>query len=512
MKFALFSRLAVFLALIIGVSGSLSAAEEGAPGAEKSLDEKINDAVAPATDWIEGVIFKAIPIAGVDVPLVLIWLAFAAIFFTVYFKFLNLRSWGLVIKTIRGKYSKESDPGEITHFQALTAALSGTVGLGNIAGVAIAVSVGGPGATFWMIVMGLFGMTSKFVECTLGVRYRDIDANGKVYGGPMQYLKRGFEERGMKEVGMVLAMFFAFMCIGGSFGGGNMFQIHSATAQFVETFGGGAEGFWDSKRWLFGLIIAVLVGVVIIGGIKSIAKVTEKLVPLMCGIYVLAALVVLIANFGELGNAVGIIFSSAFSGTAVAGGFVGVLIQGMRRATFSNEAGVGSAAIAHAAVKTSKPASEGMVALLEPFIDTVVVCTMTALAIVVTGTYKGGEEGIKITSDAFATVMPWFPMILAVAVILFAFSTMISWSYYGQQAWAYLFGRSKGIDLSYKLIFCGFVVVGAAMDLGKVTGFSDAMIFAMCIPNVIGLYVLLPFVKKELIEFREHADKIDAGE
>jgi AGCS family alanine or glycine:cation symporter len=511
MKFALLTRFLVLCSFVFASSASFAQADDVV---EKSLDEKINSAVAPATEWIEGLVFKAIPVnEDVSIPLVLIWLAVAAIFFTIYFKFINLRSFKLAARTIKGKYSGANDPGEITHFQALTAALSATVGLGNIAGVATAISLGGPGATFWMIVMGFFGMTSKFVECTLGVRYREIDKNGKVYGGPMQYLKKGLAERGLKEVGIILAVFFAFMCIGGSFGGGNMYQIHSATTQFVNTFGGGEEGFWGENRWLFGLIIAVIVGVVIIGGIKSIARVTEKLVPLMCGMYVLAALVVLISHAGDLGGAIGQIFSGAFTGDAVKGGFVGVLIQGMRRATFSNEAGVGSAAIAHSAVKTTKPASEGIVALLEPFVDTVVVCTMTALAIVVTSSHVGADpgEGIQITSNAFATVIPWFPMVLAVAVILFAFSTMISWSYYGQQAWAYLFGRSKGIDISYKLIFCACVVVGAAMNLDKVTGFSDAMIFAMCIPNVIGLYILLPFVKKELIDFREHVDKIDSG-
>jgi AGCS family alanine or glycine:cation symporter len=502
---ALATAVLCFLPVIAG------AAEEGAPA--KKIDDRINEAMKPATEFINSVVFYSIKINDeISMPLVIIWLAAAAIFCTFYFKFINLRSWGLTIRTIRGKYSSPSDPGEITHFQALTAALSGTVGLGNIAGVATAISIGGPGATFWMIVMGFLGMTTKFAECTLGVRYRDIDARGKVFGGPMQYLKKGLAERGLKEVGMVMAVFFAFMCIGGSFGGGNMYQINSATTQFVNTFCD-KGGFWDNNRWVFGLIIAVIVGAVIIGGIKSIGKVTAKLVPLMCGMYVVAALMVLLTHLPQIPGAIGEIFSGAFANTAVVGGLVGVLIQGMKRATFSNEAGVGSAAIAHSAVMTRKPASEGIVALLEPFVDTVVVCTMTALAIVVTGTYKeAGVEGIQITSDAFATVLPWFPYILSLAVILFAFSTMISWSYYGQQAWAYLFGRSKGVELSYNLLFCAAIVVGAALTLGQVTDFSDAMIFAMCVPNLIGVYILLPVIKGELKDFRDHSDRIDRGE
>lgn len=586
MKSVLFSRFAVFLALFFCVTGNLYAEDGGG-----KVDDRINEAMKPATELINKVIFYPIKINGMDVPLVILWLAGAAIFCTFYFKFINLRSWRMTIRTVRGKYSKETDPGEITHFQALTAALSGTVGLGNIAGVATAIAIGGPGATFWMVVMGFLGMTTKFVECTLGVKYREIDSRGRVFGGPMQYLKKGLAERGLKEIGIVMSVFFAFMCIGGSFGGGNMYQINSATSQFVNTFCD-TGGFWDQNRWVFGLIVAVIVGAVIIGGIKSIGKVTAKLVPAMCGIYLVGAVIVLLTHLSDIPSAFGEIFYGAFHDGAVVGGLVGVLIQGMKRATFSNEAGVGSAAIAHSAVKTSKPASEGIVALLEPFVDTVVVCTMTALAIILTGTWRihsevvadagtslkteastsAGEAfavekgdylqlvsskeikvdadseekiawnefrllnedlhdesgptgwapaendavkkqvGIPVTSMAFGTVMSAFPYILSLAAILFAFSTMISWSYYGQQAWAYLFGRSKGVELSYNLLFCGAIVVGAALTLGQVTDFSDAMIFAMCIPNIIGLYVLLPMVKKELADFRDHADKIDKGE
>ena len=473
-------------------------------------DENINAIMARPTTEISNIIFYAVDLNDdVAVPLVLVWLAMAAIFFTIYFKFINLSSMKLAVRTIKGRYTSPTDPGEITHFQALTAALSGTVGLGNIAGVAIAVQQGGPGATFWMILMGLFGMTSKFVECTLGVKYRDIDSDGKVLGGPMRYLAKGLKERGLGKLGAVLAVFFAVMCIGGSFGGGNMFQINNATDQIVQTFAG-KDSFLDQQRWLIGLVIAIIVGAVIIGGIVSIAKVTAKLVPFMCGIYILAIIVVLVMNFDKLPSAIGSIFSGAFTADGVKGGFIGCMLLGIKRAAFSNEAGVGSAAIAHSAVKTTKPASEGLVALFEPFVDTVVVCTMTALAIIVTGTYTmEGAEGVAITSAAFESAIPWFKVILSGAVVLFAFSTMISWSYYGMQAWAFLFGKSKPVDLCYKLLFCIFIVVGASMNLGNVTDFSDAMIFAMSVPNVIGLLILLPVVKSELASYRQHTSQID---
>ena len=465
----------------------------------KGLDERINDIFQPITDIIVSLVFFSVPVNGVGLPLVLVWLIIGAAFFTVFMKFINIRGFKLAIDVVRGKYDDPNDKGEVSHFQALTAALSGTVGLGNIAGVAIAISLGGPGATFWMILAGLLGMSTKLVECTLGVKYRQIDANGTVYGGPMYYLSQGLAEKGQAGLGKVLAAFFAVMCIGGSFGGGNMFQINQAYKQFSGTF-----GVLEGQGWLFGLIMAVLVAVVIIGGIKSIAKVTEKIVPFMVAIYVIAALVIIFANISALPAAIGKIFSGAFSPEAVGGGFIGVLIQGFKRAAFSNEAGVGSASIAHAAVKTNNPASEGIVALLEPFIDTVVVCTMTALVIVITGEYQNftgdtsSEAGVALTSAAFGQVMSWFPYVLTLAVILFAFSTMITWSYYGLQSWTYLFGKSKTAEISYKVIFCLFVIIGAAATMGAVTDFSDMMIFAMCFPNILGLYILRNVVKDEI--------------
>ena len=436
------------------------------------------------------------------VPAVVLWLVTGAIIFTLYLRFVNFRYFRLAIEIVRGKHSDPTDKGEVSHFQALSAALSGTVGLGNIAGVAVAISLGGPGATFWMIIAGLLGMSSKFVECTLGVKYRKFGEDGRTYGGPMYYLRDGLAKRGWGKTGKIFAIFFAVMCVGGSLGGGNMFQINQAFAQFVNVTGGPQESWAQGYGWLFGLVVAALVAMVIIGGIRSIARATSKIVPLMCGIYVLAAIVVLIARINEVPEAFALILSEAFNPQAVTGGFVGVLIQGFKRAAFSNEAGIGSASIAHSAVRTKFPASEGLVSLLEPFIDTVVVCTMTALVIVVTGQWEVGAssfaEGVSLTSDSFESVISWFPLILTLAVLLFAFSTMITWSYYGQQAWAFVFGRGRQADLAYKLIFCLCIILGSAMSLDKVIDFSDAMIFAMCFPNLIGLYFLMPEARREL--------------
>jgi AGCS family alanine or glycine:cation symporter len=403
----------------------------------------------------------------------------------------------------------ESHHGEVSHFQALATAVSGTVGLGNIAGVAIAIGIGGPGATLWMIIAGLLGMSSKFVECTLGVKYRDVDKDGTVHGGPMYYLSRGFADLKMGAFGKVLAVVFALLCVGGSFGGGNAFQANQATSQITTMFDlqGGAS------RTIIGIIMAILVAVVIIGGIKRIASVTEKLVPLMAIIYIIASLIIVFAHFSEIPTAIGMIISGAFTPEAGVGGVAGVIIQGFRRACFSNEAGAGSAAIAHSAVRTKYPASEGIVALLEPFIDTVVICTLTAIVIVlfnmdgffqyggIGGNVMIGSEavnGVDLTARAYNDVLPGFNVILTVAIVLFAFSTLISWSYYGLQSWKYLFGRSAAADLSYKVLFCIFVVIGAAASLGSVLAFSDAMILAMVFPNMIGLLFLFPKVREEL--------------
>ncbi|MCD9584633.1 alanine/glycine:cation symporter family protein [Tenacibaculum maritimum] len=493
---------------------------------EKSLAERINEGFKPIADAWGGFVFYPVELGGgVKMPLVIIMLLLAGLIFTFIFKFVNIRLFPVSINIVRGKYDDvdhvtsgvvAGDPtpggdaietiriegeGEVSHFQALTAALSGTVGLGNIAGVAVALSLGGPGATFWMIIAGVLGMSSKFVECTLGVKYRDVGEDGTIYGGPMYYLRKGLADVGKSGLGKVLAALFAIMVIGGSFGGGNMFQANQAAQQFGSMIGSNDL----STALIFGIVMSVLVGVVIIGGIKRIGNITEKIVPFMVGIYFLAAIIILTVNFSQIGNAFGQIIDGAFNAKGITGGLLGVLIIGFQRAAFSNEAGVGSAAIAHSAVKTKYPASEGLVALLEPFIDTVVVCTMTALVIIITNgngdimTYGvKSPDGVLATSKAFASVLPWFPYVLTIAVVLFAFSTMLSWSYYGLQGWMYLFGRSKASDYAYKILFCLFIIVGSAASLGAVTDFSDAMIFAMAVPNVIGLFFLFPKVREEL--------------
>jgi len=497
--------------------------------AKQSTADKIDSIFKDYTGWFVEAIFYEIPFTETfQIPWVVIVLIGGATYFTIYFKLINITGFLTAIKVVRGKYEdiekhgadtlygdvtpneqediietiRDDDAdGEVSHFQALTAALSATVGLGNIAGVAVALSIGGPGATFWMIIAGILGMASKFAECTLGVKYRDIGPDGTVYGGPMYYLKKGLLQKGMGGFGKVLAVLFAIFVIGGSFGGGNMFQANQAAAQFVKLFE--LEG-TNGAMW-FGAVIAVIVAIVIIGGIKRIAKVTEKIVPFMAGIYVLGALIILGANYMHIGEAFSLIFEGAFSGLGIAGGLVGVMIQGIRRGAFSNEAGVGSAAIAHSAVRTKYPASEGIVALLEPFIDTVVICTMTALVIIITNFDNniidyGVEikEGVELTAIAFDSVIPHFSVVLTFAVIMFAFSTMISWSYYGMQGWVYLFGRGKVTELIYKLLFCIFIWVGSAISLGSVIDFSDAMIFAMVVPNIIGVVLLTPVVRKEL--------------
>ncbi|MEP2944583.1 MAG: alanine/glycine:cation symporter family protein [Hyphomicrobiales bacterium] len=473
------------------------------------IDEAVNAAFAEITGPFVNLIFAPIP--GTSFPWIVMWLVIAATIFTLYFGFIQIRAFSHSLQIVRGKYSDPKDPGEVSHFQALATALSGTVGLGNIAGVAVAVSIGGPGATFWMILAGLLGMATKFTECTLGVKYRNEYADGSVSGGPMYYMSKGFAERGIPG-GKILAVVFSIFCILGAIGGGNMFQANQAHAQISGITG-------DFPGWITGVFFAVVVYAVIVGGIKSIAKVTDKVMPFMAIIYVGAALIILIINFDKIGWAFGQIFDGAFTGLGVAGGFVGALIQGFKRAAFSNEAGVGSAAIAHSAVRTKEPITEGFVSLLEPFIDTVVICTMTALVITISGqllidpttglyvvegsTIKtaSGTSGVELTSAAFASGLSWFPYVLAVAVILFAFSTMISWSYYGLKAWTYLFGEGKNKEIVFKIIFCVFIVIGAAAQLGPVIDFSDAAIFAMAVVNITGLYFLMPIVKTELSSY-----------
>ncbi len=474
-----------------------------------SLDQKVNEIFASITGPFVSLIFAPFP--GTSFPWIVMWLVIAATIFTIYFGFVQFRYFKHAISLVKGDYSDPNDAGEVSHFQALATALSGTVGLGNIAGVAVAIGIGGPGATFWMILAGLMGMASKFTECTLGVKYRNEYADGTVSGGPMYYISKGFKELGIPG-GKALAIIFSVFCILGALGGGNMFQANQAHAQISGVFG-------DYPGWITGVVFAAVVFMVIVGGVKSIARVTEKIVPFMGILYVGAALIIIIMNYDKIGWAFGQIFEGAFTGLGVAGGFVGALIQGFKRAAFSNEAGVGSAAIAHSAVQTSEPITEGFVSLLEPLIDTVVICTMTAIVIIITGQLMvdqstglyiieggrvatiGGNSGVALTSAAFGSAISWFPLLLAVAVVMFAFSTMISWSYYGLKSWTYLFGEGKKTELTFKIIFCVFIVIGAAASLGPVIDFSDAAIFAMAVVNITALYFLMKVVKKELVSY-----------
>ncbi|WP_010443551.1 alanine/glycine:cation symporter family protein [Ruegeria conchae] len=502
------------LAALAALAASPAAAQEAV-----GLDDKINQAFADFTGPFVSFIFAPFP--GTGFPWIVGWLVVAATVFTLYFAFVQLRFFSHAISLVKGDYSDPNDAGEVSHFQALATALSGTVGLGNIAGVAVAVGIGGPGATFWMIVAGLLGMASKFTECTLGVKYRNEYEDGTVSGGPMYYMSKGFNELGLPG-GKILAVLFSIFCILGALGGGNMFQANQAHQQIAGIVG-------DYPGWITGLVFAGIVFAVIVGGLKSIARVTEKVVPFMGVMYVAAALVIILMNADQIGWAFGQIFAGAFTGLGVAGGMVGALIQGFRRAAFSNEAGVGSAAIAHSAVRTKEPITEGFVSLLEPFIDTVVICTMTALVIIITqqlivdpetGNYMlneagnaiatvDGNTGVSLTSAAFGSAFSWFPFILAIAVVLFAFSTMISWSYYGLKAWTYLFGEGHTKELVFKVIFCIFVVIGAAANLGPVIDFSDAAIFAMAVVNVFALYFLMKVVRQELASY---AERLKSGE
>jgi alanine or glycine:cation symporter, AGCS family len=491
---------------------ALAALPFSAQADEPGIDAIIEAAVTPITKAVSDFVFYAVPIAGAQFPLIVAWLIGAAVFCTIYFRFINIRGFVHGFRLIRGDYSDPNAAGEVSHFQALATALSGTVGLGNIAGVAIAVATGGPGATFWMILAGLLGMSAKFCECTLGVKFRNEYPDGQVSGGPMYYLSKGIAQEYPKlaPFGRVMAVIFAVCCIGGAIGGGNMFQANQTFAQLVNVTGGTASWFAD-KGWLIGLVMAALTGVVIIGGIKSIARVTDKLVPVMAALYVIASLTIIALNWQQVDDAFLAIFRDAFSPEGVTGGVIGVLIIGFRRAAFSNEAGIGSAAIAHSAVRTKEPVTEGLVALWEPFIDTVVICTMTALVIVITGYAQDpqGMSGVQLASNAYQSAFSWFPYVLSVAVFLFAYSTMISWSYYGLKATTYLFGENKIVETLYKLGFLGFTVIGCTMNLGAVTDLSDAMIFIMALPNVIGIYLLAPVVKRELDSYWR---RLNAGE
>ncbi|WP_343561064.1 alanine/glycine:cation symporter family protein [Kiloniella sp. b19] len=471
------------------------------------IDETINELTAPIASFIGQVVFFKIPLFGAQLPLVVLWLVVGAVFFTLYMGFVNLRGFKHAIELVRGDYANPKDSGEVSHFQALATAVSGTVGIGNIGGVAVAVTVGGAGATFWMILAGFLGMSTKFVECALGVKYRQENPDGSVSGGPMYYMRNGLAAQGREGLGKFMGTFYAVGIFIGALGIGNMFQSNQAYVQ-LNTVAGGAL---DGLGWLVGLALAGLVFLVIVGGIKSIASVTEKIVPFMAVLYCTFAIIVILLNASYIPEAISNIFVGAFSAEGVTGGALGALIIGFQRAVFSNEAGIGSASIAHSAVKTNEPVTEGYVSLLEPFIDTIVICTITALVIgtsqVADPNFAGGATGVAMTSAAFERQFSWFPLPLAIAALLFAFSTMISWSYYGLKGWTYLFG--EGSQTLYKVIFCAFVALGCMVQLGPILDISDALVFLICVPNILALYFLAPVVKREM---NDYLARIKSGE
>mgnify|MGYP003626035619 CR=1 FL=1 len=472
--------------------------------AAASFDEQVESVVRPLANGLSDVVFYKVTVFGQAFPLIVLWLAVAAIFFTLYMGFINVRGFGLALRHVRGHYHDPRADGEISHFQAVATAISGTVGIGNIGGVAVAIVVGGPGAAFWLIVAGFLSMSTKLVECTLGVKYRRYNEDGSVSGGPMYYLEHFLAHRGAPRWGKLLGGFYALSLVIGCLGIGNMFQSNQAYVQFV-TITGGEQSFFADKGWLFGLMIATTVALVIIGGIRSIARVAAHIVPFMGILYTVSAVIIIAMSAEHLPGAIRLIVGSAFSMESVTGGMIGAIIVGFQRALFSNEAGIGSASIAHSAVQTDEPASEGLVSLLEPFIDTVVICTLSSLVIVTTvypnGLMDSGLEGIALTSAAFEHHFSWAPYPLAVAALLFAFSTSIAWSYYGLKAWTYLFGEGRVTQMVFQFIFCAFIALGCMVQLGAVLDFSDAMVFLIAVPNIIGLYLFAPEVKREINDY-----------
>ncbi len=487
----------------------ISVAQDALGQSQVGFFDQFDAMVGSLNGVVGSILFYDILPGPASMPFIVAWLVAGAVFMTFKLKFINLRGFKHAIDVVRGKYDKSDDTdgdGEVSHFQALTTALSATVGLGNIAGVAIAISIGGPGATFWMILAGFLGMSTKFAECTLGQMYREVRPDGTVMGGAMEYLSKGLTEKGHPRFGAVLAFAFCVLCILGSLGGGSAFQVNQSLNSLGESFPWFMQ---DGNRWVYGAIMAFAVGIVIIGGVKRIAQVAEKIVPIMCGIYVVACLWVILAHASEIPWAFGQIFSGAFTPEAGYGGFVGVLVIGFQRAAFSNEAGVGSAAIAHSAAKTKHPVREGIVALLEPFIDTIVICTMTALVIVISHAYdnpdyesiRAAKQGAALTSRAFGEVLEWFPAVLSVSTVLFAYSTMISWFYYGERCFTYV--ASEKFTIIYKVVFVFVVFISATVTAANVLDFSDLMLLGMAFPNLLGVYFLIGKVSKASKEYSD---------
>lgn len=467
------------------------------------VDETIEKYFAPFSDGLSSIIFTSISLNGAKVPVLILFMLLSSFILTFYFRGINIWGFKHAMSQIFKKKTNDGHKGEVSSIGALATALSGTVGLGNIAGVAIAISVGGPGAMFWMCIGALFGMALKFCEVTLSLKYRIFNEDGSVSGGPMYYIEQGLAKKGLKKLGRTLAYVFAIACLPGTVGGGCMLQTNQATQQFI-VITGGENSFFAAHSWVFGVIVAVLIGLVIVGGIKSIAKVTSAIVPFMCMLYMISCIIIVAVNFTQIPNAICTIFREAFFPNAVAGGVIGCIVMGLRRSIQSNEAGVGSSPIAYAAVKTNEPASQGFVSMLEPFFDTIIVCSMTAFVIILTGAYKNfteGMTGVQLTSSAFASVVSFFPYVLACIIILFATSTSVSWAYYGQKAWTFLVGEGKKRVITYQIIFCLFIVIGSSMNIKSVIDFTDATYLLMALPNLIAIFILVKEIKSELIGY-----------
>ena len=469
-----------------------------------NIDTFIDKHVAPVSDAIAKMIFFSVPLPGGKIPAIILWVLIAGIFFTIYFK--GIAVWGFkhAIDNVTAKPEGGGDGcGEVSSFQALATALSGTIGIGSIAGVAISISIGGPGAAFWIFVGALLGMSIKFVEATLAVKYRRFNLDGSVSGGPMHYIAHGLTRKKMRWLGQPLSVIFAILCIGGGITGGNMIQINQTAHQLV-FITGGEHSIFHGFTWVIGLVVAILIAMVVMGGIKSIAKVTTILTPTMCALYIISGLVVIGANFMNIPHAIALIVKEAFHPTAVAGGVFGTIIIGLRRSVQSNEAGTGAAAIVYATAQTKEHISQGFVALLETFL-TGVLCLFTSFAIVFSGVLDmsavGKISGIELASNAFQSVIPFFPVILSIIAILFALSTLISWAYYGQKAWTFLLGEGKKRVITYNLIYCLFIIIGSAMNVQSIIDITDAMMVSMCVPNIIVLYILAPEIKRDLRDY-----------
>lgn len=481
-------------------------AEESPAGA---LDAFVDSLFAPIANILSIIVFFELPIFG-GIPLIIVWLMAAAIFLTFYLRFQPITGLAHSFQVIRGKLTRKTDPGEVSSFQALATELSGTVGLGNIAGVAVAITVGGPGAALWIIIFGFFAMSLKMAEATLGVMYRKFEDDGRTSGGPMYYLRDGLAEIGRPKLGKFLAVFYAVSALIGVFGAGNLFQANQGAAAIVNSTGGDASWFAD-KLWLIGLVMGLITAVVVLGGITRIADWTSAITPLMAVLYFIGAIVVVLVNIENVPAAFAAMFAGAFTGDGIEGGIIGVAIVGIQRALFSNAAGVGSAGMAHSAVKTSRPATEGFTAMWEPLIDSVIICTLTALAIITTGLHTAETDGsnmagIELTSDAFGTVNDWFPYLLTVCVVLFAFSTVLSYSYYGTKTISFLTNGSKPAEKVFQVFWVLAVVLGAMVGLDSVVAFSDAMFFLMAVPNLLGIYFLSKILRLEILRHKLKAD------